>query len=231
VGIALRREGEVFVLQLDDGENRFRDDSIAAWNAALDEVDAADGPKALVTVGTGKFYSNGLDLEWAMGNAGVDFGAYIAGVLAIYGRVLTLACPTVAAMNGHAFGAGGQVALAHDFRVMREDRGYFCMPEIDMKAPLHPGMTAILKARLPKQTLHEVVATGRRYGGADALAAGIVEHATPEDEVLARALAIAAPLAHKAHPVMSKLKADLYPEVLHALSLELEGAGPEGEAT
>ena len=63
--IALKREGEVFVLRMDDGENRFRDDSVAAWNAALDEVVAADGPKALVTTGTGKFYSNGLDLEWA----------------------------------------------------------------------------------------------------------------------------------------------------------------------
>ena len=37
MGIELRREGEVFVLSLDDGENRFRDDSIAAWNEALDE--------------------------------------------------------------------------------------------------------------------------------------------------------------------------------------------------
>ena len=67
MGIELRREGEVFVLSLDDGENRFRDDSIAAWNEALDEVEATEGPKALVTTGTGKFYSNGLDLtRWGL---------------------------------------------------------------------------------------------------------------------------------------------------------------------
>ncbi len=230
MGIDLRREGAVFILQLDDGENRFRTDSIAEWNTALDEVDAADGPKALVTTGTGKFYSNGLDLAWAMGNEDVDFGAFIGGVLAIYGRVLTMGCATVAAMNGHAFGAGGQVALAHDFRVMREDRGYFCMPEVDLKAPLHPGMTAILQARLPKQTMHEVVATGRRYSGPECLAAHIVEQTAPEDQVLARAIEVAEPLAAKAHPAMSTLKAGMYPDVLHALTLSMEGGPPENAA-
>ena len=216
MAIELRREGEVFVLALDDGENRFNDDSMKAWRTALDEVEGTDGPKALVTTGSGKFYSNGLDLDWAMANKKDDFGSYLRDVLGIYERVLTFPCITVAAMNGHAFGAGGQVALAHDFRVMREDRGYFCMPEIDMRMPLHPGMTAILQARLSAQTAHEVIATGRRFGGADALAAGIVEHVAPEADVLPRAIEIAAGLSGKAHPVMSRLKADLYPETLAA---------------
>ena len=180
-----------------------------------------EGPKALVTTGTGKFYSNGLDLDWAMANVGDDFDRYIADVIAIYGRVLTFPCSTVAAVNGHAFGAGGQLMMAHDFRVMREDRGYFCMPEVDMRAPLHPGMTAILQARLSPQTAHEVIATGRRYGAADALAAGIVEHIAPEAEVLPRAIELATPLAGKAHPVMSTLKAGLYPHVLEALTQKL----------
>ena len=223
MGHDLRREGEVFVLHLDDGENRFRTDSIAAWNAALDEVEAAEGPKALVTTGTGKFYSNGLDLAWAMGTEGVDFEAFIGGVLGIYGRVLTLGCTTVAAINGHAFGAGGQVAMAHDFRVMREDRGYFCMPEVDLKAPLHPGMTAILQARLPHQTLHEMVATGRRYSGADCLEARIVEHVAAEADVLPKAIEIAAPLAAKADPAMTLLKKGMYPNVLEALTQTMEG--------
>jgi enoyl-CoA hydratase/carnithine racemase len=215
--IELSREGDVFVLRMNDGENRFRDDSVAAWNAALDEVERADGPKALVTTGAGKFFSNGLDLDWAFRERKDDFPDYITSVLAVLGRVLTLPCATVAAGNGHAFGAGAQLLVAHDYRLMRADRGFFCMPEIDMRAFLHPGMTALLAARLPGQTVHEVLATGRRYGGGDAKAAGIVEEALPERELLQRALAIAAPLASKAHPVMKRIKADLYPHVLEAL--------------
>jgi len=215
--IDLSREGGVFVLRMNDGENRFRDDSVAAWNAALDEVERAEGPKALVTTGSGKFYSNGLDLDWAFRERKDSFPDYIVSVLAVLGRVLTLPCVTVSACNGHAFGAGAQLLVAHDYRLMRADRGYFCMPEIDMRAFLHPGMTALLAARLPGQTVHEVLATGRRYGGADAKAASIVEEALSESELLPHALAIAAPLAAKAHPVMKRIKSDLYPHVLAAL--------------
>jgi enoyl-CoA hydratase/carnithine racemase len=216
--VSLRREGDVFVLAWNDGaDNRFRDEAIAGWNAALDEIEAAEGPKALVTTGAGKFYSNGLDLDWAFRERKDDFPGYVLDVLAILGRVLTLPCTTVCAGNGHAFGAGALLLSAHDFRLMRADRGFFCMPEIDMKAYLHPGMTAVLAARLPAQTAHEVIATGRRFGGAEARAAGIVEEALSEEALLPRAIALAGGLAAKAHPVMKRLKSDLYPHVLAAL--------------
>ena len=215
--IELSREGPVYVLRWSEGENRFRDAAIAAWNAALDEIEAAEGPKALVTTGAGKFYSNGLDLDWAFRERKDSFPDYICDVLAVIGRILTFPCTTVAACNGHAFGAGAQLVVAHDYRLMRAERGFFCMPEIDMRAFLHPGMTAVLAARLPTQTVHEVLATGRRYGGSDAKAAGIVEEALPEAELLPRAVALAAGLAAKAHPVMKRLKSDLYPHVLAAL--------------
>jgi enoyl-CoA hydratase/carnithine racemase len=135
----------------------------------------------------------------------------------VLGRVLTFPAHAVAACNGHAFGAGAQLVVAHDYRLMRAERGFFCMPEIDMKVYLHPGMTALLAARLPAQTVHEVLATGRRYGGGEAKAAGIVEEALPEAALLPRALELASGLASKAHPVMKRLKSDLYPHVLAAL--------------
>lgn len=224
--IRLEREGRVFVAHMEAGENRFHPDMIGAWNDMLDQVEAAPGAKALVTTGSGKFYSNGLDLEWMMGPGRSQVTEYLRRVLAIYGRVLTFPAITVAAVNGHAFGAGGQVALAHDFRWMRADRGFFCMPEVDMRAPLHPGMTAILQARLPRQTVHEVIATGRRYGGEDARVAGIADRALPEAELLPGAVAFAETLAEKAHPVLSRLKRDLYPQVLAAFEAELEEVQP-----
>jgi enoyl-CoA hydratase/carnithine racemase len=227
--LELKREGPVFVLHWNDGENRFRDEAIRGFGAALDDVERAEGPKALVTTGAGKFYSNGLDLDWALRERKDSFPDYICEVLAIVGRILTFPCTTVAASNGHAFGAGALLLLAHDFRLMRADRGFFCMPEIDMRAFLHPGMTAVLAARLSAQVAHEVVATGRRYGGGDAKSAGIVEEALPEAELLPRAIALAASLAGKAHPVMQRLKSDLYPHVLEALRERLVLEGGRGE--
>lgn len=218
--IELERHGEVFVLRIEAGENRFRPDLLKAISGAMDEVEAAGSPAALVTTGAGKFYSNGLDLEWMQAQERNEAAAYMSGVLGLFARTLTFPAITVAAMNGHAFGAGAQWALAHDYRVMRDDRGYFCMPEIDMRSPLHPGMTAIIQARLPHQSAHEVITTGKRYTAEDARARSIVDVVAPESEVLERALEIAAPLAAKAHPILSTLKRDMYPSALAKLEVD-----------
>lgn len=217
--IDLDRRGDVFVLKLDEGENRFSLATVARIHELLDEVEAAESPVALVTTGSGKFYSNGFDLVEMMANGGANAGELLGGALRILARVLAFPAPTVAAVNGHAFGAGAQLAVAHDFRVMRVDRGYWCMPEIDMPAPLHPGMVALLQARIPAAAVTELITTGRRYGGAEAAAAGIVDETAAEDEVLDRAIEIAAGLSSKADSVMRTLKESLYPEALRALAL------------
>ena len=217
--IDLARQGDVFVLRFDAPENRFRPDNIAAWNTALDRVETAGNPAALVTTGTGKFYSNGLDLEWLFAKASdAERKSYIPGVLVLMARILTFPTITVAAINGHAFGAGAQLSLAHDYRMMRSERGYWCMPEIDMKAPLHPGMTALIQARVPKQTAHELIVTGTRYGADAALAKRIVDQVAPESELLPRAIELAAGLASKADPAMRLLKTGMYPRALEALT-------------
>jgi enoyl-CoA hydratase/carnithine racemase len=221
--IDLKREDEVFVLRIEEGENRFSPVVVGELNRLLDEVERAEGPKALVTTGSEKFYSNGLDLDFMM-SENADAADYVASVLGLLARVLTFPCVTVAAVNGHAFGAGAQLAVAHDIALMRADRGFFCMPEVDMRVPLHPGMVSILKARLPVRTAHEVITTARRYGGEDALTWGIVDGALPEGELLPTALRRAAELASKAHPVMRTIKRSLYPQVLQALEIPLDEA-------
>ena len=215
--LELDQQGEVWVLRVDEGENRFSTEVIRRWNELLDEAEAAPAPKALVTTGSGKFYSNGLDLDYLQSGE-VDSAEYLGSVLAIMSRILTFPAITVAAMNGHAFGAGAQLALAHDYRVMRRDRGYFCMPEIDLGMSLHPGMTALIQARLPVQTAHEVIATGTRYPGELALERRIVDRLEDEATVVSSAVEWAAGLAAKASPVMSRLKAEMYPQVVAALA-------------
>ena len=218
--IDLKREGAVFVLRMTGGENRFNPEFIRAFNAALDEVEGAGAPSALVTTGEGKFYSNGLDLAW-MGTEGVDAIAFVRTVHHLLGRVLAFPRPTVAALNGHAFAGGGMLALAHDFSVMRADRGYFCLPEADIGIPFTAPMTALIAGRLAQPTLHEACTTGRRYGAADALAGGIVSAVGAESEVLPVAVARAEALAGKEPSTLRAIKRGLYAS---ALAL-LEGDG------
>jgi Delta3-Delta2-enoyl-CoA isomerase len=149
----LDRNGEVFVVDLGSDENRFNPSSIAELNKLLDEVEAADEPRALVLAATGKFWSNGLDLEWMAAHQDQVL-AHVDAVHALFARVLTLPVPTVAALQGHTFAAGAMLALSADFRVMRADRGYFCLPEADIRIPFTPGMGALIQARLSKKTAH-----------------------------------------------------------------------------
>lgn len=212
----LDRDGEVFVLDLGDGENRFEPDWVGAVTAALDEVAAADGPAALVTRATGKFWSNGLDLDW-MGGHPERAGPFVDDVHALLARVLSLPVPAVAACQGHVFAAGAMLALAHDVRVMRADRGYFCLPEVDIRIPFTPGMGALIQAKLPQPVQHEAMTTGRRYGGGDAHAAGIVDAAVAEEAVLGEALERARALAGTASPALGAIKEGMYAQPLQLL--------------
>jgi enoyl-CoA hydratase/carnithine racemase len=212
----LDRDGDVFVLDLGDTENRFHPDWLVSAQEQLTTVEAADGPRALVTTARGKFFSNGLDLDWLSGNTDRFLG-YVIDVHALLERVLALPVPSVAAIQGHAFAGGGMLALAHDFRVMRADRGFFCLPEVDINIPFTRGMAGLIQGRLSKKTAHEAMTTGRRYGGTDALAAGIVDAVAHEDDVLSSAIELARPLAAKAGATLGTIKTRMYADALTAL--------------
>jgi len=212
----LTRSDDVFVLNLGDTENRFHPDWLAEVDGLIDQVQAATGPKALVTTASGKFFSNGLDLDW-LGSNSDQFVPYVISVHHLFERVLALPVPSVAAIQGHAFAGGGMLALAHDFRVMRADRGFFCLPEVDINIPFSRGMSGLIQGRLSKKTAHEAMTTGKRYGGGDALSAGIVDAIANEDDVLSAAIEIAAPLAAKAGPTLGTIKERMYVEALAAL--------------
>lgn len=213
----LSRDGDVFVLDLGDGENRFHPDWLDAVEVALDEVETADGPRAVVTTAVGKFWSNGLDLDWLTAHGG-QAGGYVARVQEVFARMLRSGVPSVAAIQGHCFAAGAMLSLAHDQRVMRADRGFWCLPEVDIHIPFTPGMSALIQARLTPASAHEAMTTGRRYGGHDAAAATIVDVAVAEDEVLPAAVERARRLAPKAGPTLAAIKAGMYRSVLTALA-------------
>jgi len=212
---SLTRDGDIFVLDLGDDENRFNDGSLDSIERCLQQVEDA-APCALVSTAQGKYWSNGLDLEW-MATQGERAPAFLTRVHGLLARVLEMGVPTVAALQGHTFAAGAMLALAHDDRVMRADRGYFCLPEIDIGLPFSPGMSALIAARLSPRAAHEAMTTGRRYGGTDAANAGLVEEAVEASEVLPRALARAEALTGKNPDTLRVIKQQLYGDALTAL--------------
>ncbi|MFB8183129.1 enoyl-CoA hydratase-related protein [Streptomyces sp. NPDC055966] len=212
----LDRQDAVFVLDLGDGENRFHPDWIASVDAALDEVEKSEGPRALVTAATGKFYSNGLDLEWlaAHSDERVD---YVNSVHGLFARFLSLPLISVAALQGHTFAAGAMLSLAHDFRLMRADRGFWCLPEAEINIPFTPGMSALIQSRLTPQTAQHAMVSARRFGAQEAAAAGIVDQAVDEDALRTAALELAEAHASKAGDSLGTIKTRMYAPVLTML--------------
>ena len=217
MAIDLAKNCDVFVLTMRSGENRFNRPFLDEISKALDEVENSSGAAALVTVGEEKFYSNGLDLDWIMGAGQAEGAKFVPDFLGFLGRMLGFTLPTVAAINGHAFAGGGMLSLAHDFRVMREDRGFFCLPEIDIRLPLAPGMLALIQSKLDAPTCRDLILTGRRAGGPDAVALRVVDEAAPAAEVLPRAIARAAALAGKDRPTYGALKRAMYAPAIELL--------------
>jgi enoyl-CoA hydratase/carnithine racemase len=218
----LSREGDVFVVYLGnegqtDSENRFHPDWINEFHGLLDEVEASEGPAALVTTATGKFYSNGLDTEWLFGNLDKMHG-YLDRVHSLYTRLLAFPMPTVAAINGHAFGAGAMLATSHDFRVMREDRGFYCLPEVHLGMPFTVGMNALLTERLSNQVALEAMTTAHRYGADQAIAAGIVDDKADAEALLGAAVARASTLAGNRKPNLPVIKRALHAKALAGLA-------------
>lgn len=216
--VSIHFDDKIAILRLGEDENRFSPTFLDDIDAAIDQC-LADGAAGLVTTAGTKFYSNGLDLDWL--GAHSDQGSwYIGRVHRLLARVLTLPVPTAAAVVGHAFGAGAMLALAHDFRVMRSDRGFFCLPEVDIRIPFHPGMAALIQAKLTPQAAVASMTTGRRFGGADAHSYGVVDATANEAEVTSAAIDLLRPLQGKDAGTLGAIKATMFGAVVRSLADE-----------
>ena len=198
--IELERHDDVYVLTMVDGENRWNTTFVREWAKALDEVEASDGPAALVTKSSHeKFFSNGLDLDWLAvddpDHRGGDRAAFGSEFMALMGRIITLPIPTVAAVNGHGFGAGFMASLCHDVRIMREDRGFLCANELQIGLTVPIPEVALFKHKIPAPAFHETIMLAKRWTGPAAQQAGFVEQALPLDQLDDASMSRAAELA------------------------------------
>jgi Delta3-Delta2-enoyl-CoA isomerase len=202
------------VVRLDRGVNAFDSVFVDELHAALDVVAASESGTALVTIGAEKHYSNGFDIDFLGTLDGDGLTAFMDASLRLLTRLLTFPVPTAAALNGHAFGIGAMLALAHDRRIMRPDRGWFCLPEIDLGMQLHPVMLALVTQRMGQQLAEEALLTGRRYDGDAAAEAGIAHALAAVDTLVPAAIDAVAPLTGKGRDIAVALKQQLHAPVL-----------------
>lgn len=150
--------------------------------AACEQVAADDSARVLVLTGEGRAFSAGGDLEALRQLQGGDRAQTVAELENAGAGVSALArleVPTVAALNGDAFGGGAAVALCADYRVMSDAaRLGFVFARLGISGA-DTGASWWLSRRVGASRALEILSLGRVFDAAGALAAGLVTEVAP----------------------------------------------------
>ncbi|MBU2548757.1 MAG: enoyl-CoA hydratase/isomerase family protein [Proteobacteria bacterium] len=218
-------DGHAALVTMNSGENRFNFEFIAAFLDLLDELENQTPATVLVVKSAHeKIWSNGIDLDWLVpAVAGNPKAArtFPLALMKLLRRVLTYPMVTIAAINGHVFAGAVVLACAFDFRFMRSDRGFFCVPEVDIQIPFMPGMEAILRKAIPRYKLIEMQLSGGRYTASECEAHHVVVKACHLDDLMDEVMTFARGY-NKDRKVVGIMKQVSYKAILDVMDTEDE---------
>jgi enoyl-CoA hydratase/carnithine racemase len=197
----------VVVLTLDNPEQRnaMSAEMTASWVETVDALSADRTVRAVVVTGEGSAFCSGGDTSWIASepDAGVD--RLRERMIAFYRAWLSirrLEVPTIAAVNGHAIGAGLCLALACDLRYAASSAK---LGAPFVKLGMHPGMAAthLLPDVVGDAHARDLLLTGRVVDADEALRLGLVSRVLPVESFSTEVLAIAEGVAATA-PIPSR---------------------------
>jgi len=196
----------VVVFDLPERRNSMSTAMTQSWVRLMGLLRQDPDLAAVVVTGAPPAFNAGGDLSWIVSEPDAPVVDLRQRMLAFYRSWLTikdLEVPTIAAINGHAIGAGFALALAMDIRYAAAD-ARLGVPFTSLG--LHPGMATTWS--LPDVAGHAVardlLLTGRIVTGQEAVGLGLVSMAAPADRVLDEAVAAAERVAAAA-PVATRL--------------------------
>jgi enoyl-CoA hydratase/carnithine racemase len=202
-----RTDDGVVVLTLDNPgqRNAMSDEMTASWAASIDELAGDPDVRAVVVTGEGSAFCSGGNTSWIASEPDASVDYLRTRMIAFYRAWLSirrLEVPTIAAVNGHAIGAGLCLALACDIRYAAAP-AKLGVPFV--KLGMHPGMAAtyLLPHVVGEAHARDLLLTGRVVEADEALRLGLVSRVLPAegflDEVLetARGVAATAPIPSK----------------------------------
>jgi enoyl-CoA hydratase/carnithine racemase len=192
--IALERDGGVVRLNL-NRPDKLNAQTVAMWHylARLGaELAADDTIRVLVVGGVGRSFSAGIDISTFTSTPDLDVDLTAAapgpsdaspvdGILAIqkaFSWLEDAPYPTIAKVQGHAYGAGMQLALACDLRIVADD---VRMGLLELNWGLMPdlGGTVWLPRLVGPAKALELMVTGAKLEAAELLALGVVNRVVP----------------------------------------------------
>ena len=195
-------------------DNTFTTEVMNEYIAAFDEVENHKGNGALIiTCEDEKTFSTGINLAWLGEQSAQGQAAFMQAFHTMLCRFALINIPTIVAINGNSYAGGAILAAGADFRLMREDRGRFCFPEVNIPLPFTPVTRSMVSLLPNKQALKNMLLTGIAYTGIEAEALNIVDSIHPADELQISAFKLAKMLATKDRAIYSIIRNDMRPEI------------------
>lgn len=197
--ISTSRDGDVATVAINrpDKLNALTPTVLAELSDAIDAA-IADGARALVLTGEGRFFCSGADIQPdGQGYEGLpeDLGQLIEDAYNPFARKLAaLDVPVVTALNGPAAGAGVSLALSGDLVVMGQG-GYLLLAFVNIGLVPDAGATWLVARSVGRARALELALLGDRIPAEEARDMGLVTRVVPDGEVLETARALAARLA------------------------------------
>lgn len=185
-------DGPVAELRLDNPAklNSLTVPMLEALDAHCAALERSAAVRAVIVIGTGeKAFCTGADIGAWGPMAPFDFARHwVREGHRIFDRLARLGKPTIAALNGHAFGGGLELASACDIRVIAP-RASLALPEAGIG--IVPGWSGTQRTArlLPEPVVKEMALFGRRIGAERALALGFVAEVAEDVAAAARAIA------------------------------------------
>jgi enoyl-CoA hydratase/carnithine racemase len=196
----------VLTLALPDRRNAMTGELTSAWGSTIAGLGGDRSVRAIVVTGEGSAFCAGGDLSWIAESPDLDVNAIRDRMLPFYRTWLSirdLEAPSIAAVNGHAIGAGLCLALACDLR--------YAARGAKMSAPftqlgMHAGMAAtwLLPEVVDVTAARDLLFTGRAVEGDEALRLGLVNGVYDADALMESVLGVADRIAAAA-PIATRL--------------------------
>ncbi|GAA0142963.1 hydratase [Lithospermum erythrorhizon] len=187
----LEKRGNIFILTITGtDDHRLNPTLLNSLTKNLAKLRAESTPHSvLITTSQGKFFSNGYDLKWAGSTPDNLLPArdstrktrlilMDSKLRSVVHHILTLPMPTIAAVTGHASAGGMALVLCHDYVIMRRDRGFLYMSEMDIGMIIPSWFVSLIKSKVgsPKGW-REVVMVAAKVTAERGVELGIVDKA------------------------------------------------------
>jgi enoyl-CoA hydratase/carnithine racemase len=202
-----------------NGENRHNPEFTEAMLSTYAEVmDDAEIKAIVLTSSDPKNFSLGVDVDWVTKLQKEDDYETISKWFYRNGEVFTgylmSPVPTIAAITGHAFGNGAMLAGVCDFRFMRSDRGFLCLPEIDIGIQLYPSMIEWMKRIMPYHLFIRMKWRGDRMAAAELEKYNVIIKACDNAEETIKEAVAFGKTFNKSRTTLAEMKRRTYKHIL-----------------